>query len=1129
MLDREEQDLHTLEVEAVDGGVPRLTTTVLLTVEVMDQNDNAPLVVQPLQKVISVREKQPIGTTVAQIVATDADKDENATLVYDFKKGKSDIISQNTQLSSTFFFSDGNTDYFLFNINQNDGVITTTTILEQNNKENYSVSVVVRDQGNPPRESSYNYIVRVLSQSDDSLPFSATNLVFTVAENTPLGGLVGSVRPDDPNYDLSDVWYSILQGNEDNIFDIENLSGNILVIAGLDADAEVEYNLAVSLNDNFYGMSRQIIRVKILVSDVNDNPPRFLENPLKISVKEDAPLGSPVYGITARDVDQGSNGSVRYNLADQFPEKYFRVDSLSGELFLVKQLNYESAPRVFLTLRATDSPQSERGRQTSDVAVIVSVEDINDHPPEFVSPNRKEIQRSVEVGVPFHRVLAVDSDSDRAGEIQYEIVGGNLDETFLLELSSGLLSVTNRPRKNSYRLNIKASDKGAPPKFSSQILEISVADVHSGPPKFSLSVYTAGVMENSRSGAVVTSVLAVKQGTSANLFYSLDEQLAYGLFSIDQRSGEIRTLRQLDREERSEYILTVYVHDSATPPSFDTATVLISVLDENDHAPTFQDSCYPLFVPENTDLSDIHQFVAIDLDDKENGAITYSLVAEGDDKNRFSIDARTGQLSSSPLDHEEHSSYSLRIKAEDQGSPKKSEVCEILLRVMDRNDNNPVFTQEVYTARLSESALEGSEVVRVAATDADSGQNAKISYSIRNGTQWIFGIDKDTGLIYTTGRLDREEREEYLLEVIAVDEGVEDTRQARAEVRITVEDVNDNVPEFDEYPFMAQILPQHPAGTEIIRISARDGDQGKNSFLKFGFLNTESKFSIEAGTGVIRSRGSLALDDGEMFHLEVMVTDQGSPALTSTGLVEIRVGAQPSVQLNFQQAVYRGEVEELSNTGVDILQVQAVRSDGRKQRVSYSFGQGNEEGAFEINSNNGLVRLADHQHIDFEAKRHFNLTVIGQAAGHENLYAYAQCIIAVKDKNDNKPRFTQEVYFARAWEGNNKGTFVTQVMAVDADSIEKERLYYQIVDGNHDGAFTIDQQYSGIIKTNIVLDREIRDYYELTVTATDEGAPPLTGYTKVIIKIIDINDNQPQFPRSKAITISEGKITTEKG
>ena len=201
-----------------------------------------------------------------------------------------------------------------------------------------------------------------------------------------------------------------------------------------------------------------------------------------------------------------------------------------------------------------------------------------------------------------------------------------------------------------------------------------------------------------------------------------------------------------------------------------------------------------------------------------------------------------------------------------------------------------------------------------------------------------------------------------------------------------------------------------------------------------------------------------------------------------------------------------------------------VRSDGRKQRVSYTIGQGNEDGTFEINSNNGLVRLARPEQIDYETRRQHNLTIIGQAAGTDSLYAYAVCEVTVRDTNDNKPRFTQQVYTARAWEGNNKGTFVAQVMAVDADSIENERLYYQIVDGNHDGAFTIDQQYSGIIKTNIVLDREIRDYYELTVTATDEGAPPLTGYTKVIIKIIDINDNRPQFPRNRPITISEGKI-----
>ena len=376
--------------------------------------------------------------------------------------------------------------------------------------------------------------------------------------------------------------------------------------------------------------------------------------------------------------------------------------------------------------------------------------------------------------------------------------------------------------------------------------------------------------------------------------------------------------------------------------------------------------------------------------------------------------------------------------------------------------------------------------------------------------------------------LDREERAEYVLEVEAVDEGVEATGLARTEVRIIVEDVNDNQPVFDEYPFTARISADHAPGAEILTITAHDEDSGQNSDLKYALLNSEddAKFSIDSSTGVISSRSSLVQDDGEMFHLEILVTDQGSPSLSSTGLVEVRVGAQPSVQLRFQERVYTGQVEELSTGGRDVTQVQAVRSDARKQRISYSFGQGNEEGTFDINSNNGLIRLARPEHIDFESRRQYNLTIIGQSAGSDNLYAYTTCIINVLDKNDNKPRFTQEVYFARAWEGNNKGTFVTQVMAVDADSIENERLYYQIVDGNHDGAFAIDQQYSGIIKTNIVLDREIRDHYELTITATDEGAPPLTGYTKVVIKIIDINDNQPQFPRIPPINIREGKIVS---
>jgi protocadherin-16/23 len=973
---------------------------------------------------------------------------------------------------------------------------------------------------------------------------------------------LAACAPNDPNYDLSNVWYSLATtgGNDaaTATFDVDSQSGGLIVAGPLDADLKAEYRIKVLLNDKMYGMGREVIHVRIVVADVNDNPPTFRESQLAaISVPENAPIGSsPIYTLSASDIDtkgSGHNGTVRYSLMDQFPANYFRLDALSGELFLIQELDYEVAERVFLTLSATDSPYEEHGRQTSQAALVVNVEDVNDHAPEFVSAAKKNLHRDkLEVGVPFHRVLAVDADSGPAGEVRYQIVGaggdaGGMNGLFQLDSSTGLLSMRDLPHPpskssaatatTSFRLTIRASDSGSPPRSTNQVVQISLMDGQpDGPPKFSSSVYQAEIGELATPGTAVIAVSAAKpqqqQGRSApgGLVYSLDKDIAAGLFGIDASSGTIVTAGQLDREKQDEYILTVYVQEGDGPSvSFDTATVLVRVLDENDHAPVFHDSCYPLAVPENTDLSGLHYFIAMDQDEGSNGAVTYSII-EGDPKGRFSIDAHTGQLSAVPLDHEENSAYKLKIRAQDQGSPtRQSNTCDVTIRVLDRNDNDPVFSEKVYKAAVSENIEIGSQVLTVKATDADAGLNAKISYSIQNGTEWIFGIDKDTGVVYTTGRLDRELRDTYSLVIVAVDEGIEDTRLASATVLIQVLDENDSTPKFDAYPFMASIRSNHPVGSEIVRLTAMDTDRGQNADLRFALLNPEvdrSRFTIDPGTGIITAAVTgLGLEDGGMYHLEVLVTDGGTPSLSSTGLVEIRVGDQPAVSLNFQQSEYTASVAEQAATGSDILQVQAVRSDGRKQRVIYSFGQGNEDGAFEINSNNGLVRLRNPQLIDFEVRREFPLTIIGHAAGDENLYAYAGLRIAVIDRNDNEPRFTQKVYFARAWEGNNKGTFVAQVVAVDGDSIEQERLYYQIVDGNHDGAFVIDQQYSGIIKTNIVLDREIRDLYELTVTATDEGSPPLTGYTKVIIKIIDINDNQPQFPPLQPITFSEGKIS----
>ena len=122
------------------------------------------------------------------------------------------------------------------------------------------------------------------------------------------------------------------------------------------------------------------------------------------------------------------------------------------------------------------------------------------------------------------------------------------------------------------------------------------------------------------------------------------------------------------------------------------------------------------------------------------------------------------------------------------------------------------------------------------------------------------------------------------------------------------------------------------------------------------------------------------------------------------------------------------------------FQVSAVRSDGRRQRVTYSFGSGNEDSTFEINSNNGLIRVRDQKRLDFENSPRLRLIIVAQAEGSSPLYGYTTVWVDLLDQNDNSPRFTQDHYTAAVWEGNNKGTFVMQVINILRRSEVQVRL-----------------------------------------------------------------------------------------
>lgn len=630
-------------------------------------------------------------------------------------------------------------------------------VLDHEVKQVYRVTVQASDQGNPPKNVTKLIQIEVLDLNDNRPTFPASSMVFKVKEGIKVGEEVGSVIAVDRDAgENGRVTYTILSGNTYGTFDINKTTGQVFTARQVDYELATEYMLQVkAVDSSATNPQSSIINVKIEVQDENDQSPVFKDDPIIFSISENTAIGTPVWNFTATDLDSGDNGYVQYSLTQQRPKKVFKLDSTTGMLTLMAPLDYEEHREFTLVVTAADQPRDETHRRQASVTARILIEDFNDNSPKFVSRGRVDIMEDEPRGYPVLHVIATDEDSRDNGRVTYIISSGNEDGSFALDYETGVLSIVkvlDRERATQYRLNVTASDHGQPPRSAAQVIEVFIEDVNDNPPKFSQPVYRANVSEGAPPGTPVIRVTASDRdyGSNSNLTYIIPAGIGDNKFRINPATGDIHTVATLDREEKDQYTLTVYVRDGSFPAQYDTASVLVTLTDVNDHAPEFRDSCYPLRVPENTDLSVIHTVLATDRDAGLNGKVRYS-ITDGNVNNKFSIGSYSGQLSSRPLDREAHAKYFLVITAEDRASSALRGICNITITVEDQNDNDPKFSQNRYTATLPEDALPDTTVFTVRAMDEDHGENARITYSLSNETQWLFKIDNETGVITTAG------------------------------------------------------------------------------------------------------------------------------------------------------------------------------------------------------------------------------------------------------------------------------------------------------------------------------------------------------------------------------------------
>ncbi|XP_042896981.1 protocadherin-like wing polarity protein stan isoform X2 [Parasteatoda tepidariorum] len=728
-------------------------------------------------------------------------------------------------------------------------------------------------------------------------------------------------------------------------------------------------------------------------------------------------------------------------------------------------------------------------------------------------------------------MVARDPESDEVVYSLHAVLDARSQNMFSIDSVTGIVTTTaslDREFMDVHYLRVTAVDNGLPQRTGTTTLQINVNDENDHAPAFEQNMYEASIRESASIGSTVVTVRATDQdsGSNAEIEYSiLNPSGVNDVFRIDSKTGIITTRGPLDRENTAFYSLIIQASDLGLVVDRKTATtsVEITVLDDNDNYPQFTDKSYTVEVNEDINWLNnpvIAKVKAVDYDSSTNAAVRYSLIG-GNTQGRFVIDSLSGEITVvSPLDYESARNYRLVVRAQDGGSPAKSNTTQVLVKVKDINDNDPKFYSSLFQESVVENVPVGHSIVRVQAYDPDDGNNSLISYNIQPSAYSNMPIDinKDTGWIVTTRILDREESSMYDFTVLASDHG-SPVRSATASVIVRIQDVNDNDPVFEPKMYGASVSEIDPPGTPVISVTATDKDEDPRLIYQITNGNIRGRFNIisQNRQGLISIAQPLDYRLEKRFVLTVTATDSGGRFDTAT--VYINITDANTHRPIFEHTPYTGSVAEDSPVGTTVLVVEASDGDvGENSRITYSMDEDVPE--FRIDPATGAIVTT--RLLNREEMTGYTIVVTAMDNGSPPLADTTNVEIEVSDVNDNPPNFDPSSYVNAVSEDALVGTSVLQIFATDKDLGLNGQIRYTFSGGdNGDGAFRVDPT-SGIIRTNRMLDRESVSLYNLVAYGVDRGSPPLSSSVTITIYVEDVNDNPPRFKSDKLkLTIPE--------
>ena len=1070
---------------AIDRGPPApRTSTALISVSVGDEN--SPPFFSQVNYVTVIPTSQAVGESILDLTCFDSDLGQNAQVRM---TTVSNDLEESVYLQSSDMAGQGS-------------VMGSLIVNGSLDAGSYELIILCMDSGTPLM--GRNTSVTVIVQGSNMAPvFNQSLYGLAINENTPLATSLLTVFANDDSD--AGVTYSITGGTGAGTFAVNENTGVISLKVALNYEATTNYLFTVAATDKD-PMNPQTghAQVAVTVENVNDIPPDINPKSKVITISEQEPSGTVVQEYTCEDPD---GGSVTISISP--PSAPFAIDS-NGEVTTTSMLDYEAATSHAITVTCRDTGVSVGDSVMSSTATLsVIVMPFNFDAPQFTSQNSFNISENATVGSTVATIAS--TDPDNRGTISYST--SSHTNVFSLNPSTGvisLLSVLDREATDVYVLQITASDNDneqgiVTPMTNTTTIQIYVTDINDNSPTCALTLVAVNIFDgqyNNSHSIFNASCSDADIGLNGEVRYQVVQSSLppEGNFSLDSMTGEL-TFTGTITTASSTAIVQIKVQDLGTDPVTNPVTIQVILTVRSFDTPFFEPSEFNVTIPENlTPLSLVFNGSQLlsSLRNTKGGMVMFSLSIASPN---FVVDSGTGNVVlNSMLDYDTlPRMYALVIRA-DVGSENVETI--LTVQLTDYNDNPPQFPSQIFNATVLENQPNGTFVVKVTSTDADSGTNAMAIYSISGSGSNNFQIDRNTGRITTLISFDRETIDQYSFIVTAMDLG-SPSLTSTAIVSVSIGDVNDLPPEFslDVYPVSVNNIEKPE--TVLITFSVSDPD-----------LTGSHRFDLVTSDTFIESILRVDPVTGKLI-LKAPITGDYNPQSTFTIRVddELHVDTATVILNIFEVTSTEFSIVENTLDTYNVFAFLDLSFDITSEAI-YSIEAGDPYDQFDVTSDGILMNTVP---LDRENTSIYTLQIaVTDNSTSVNINFMIEIIVG--DQNDNSPIFSQSKYQFRILEQNyGERRTIGQVNATDRDdpNTSNGRIgysFFAILSAQLQRLRPDIDSTSGEISILGLVDRETDASYSFRVRASDFGGPTRrTTLAEVEIVVEDVNDQVPEF------------------